>query len=189
MTKIYTKIGDHGFTSLGHGVKVEKSNDIIHAVGNLDELNSYLGLILALEEQRDRPCVEPVIFTEWLLTVQSDLFFLGGELSMSAQADKINAIDFSGRVVAMESTIDQLTQLLPPLRNFILPGGSLIASHIHIARTIARRAERFLSVVIRATPGNESGFIFINRLSDALFQWARWLNEVENIEVRIWKKN
>lgn len=184
--KIYTKVGDQGYTFMGDGVRIEKSSQLMHSIGTLDELNSQLGLILATAREKKFFLEKPLVFEDWILSVQNDLFVLGSELSQSKGIKKIMLSDFNERIYWAEESIDLLTDALAPLKNFILPGGSVIAAQVHVARTITRRAERHLSAVLLTGTDDLSSLRYINRLSDAFFQWARMVNHAYNIEDTLW---
>jgi len=163
LSKIVTRTGDAGTTGLGDGSRVAKDSLRIEAIGAVDELNSTLGLLLADELTPD--------IREGLLSVQHDLFDLGGELSIpgySAVGD--------GQVEALEALVERLNAPLPPLKEFILPGGSRAASLAHVARTVCRRAERAIVALAAAESVSEPSRRYVNRLSDLLFIMARSLN-------------
>jgi len=160
LSKIYTRTGDDGTTGLGDGVRVDKDDPRIEAFGTVDELNSYIGVILAYKL--------PVAVAHCLQDVQHDLFDLGGELSLP------DYVSISQSYVdRLEQQLDQFNANLPPLKEFILPAGGLAASHTHVARTICRRAERRVYSLHKLTPVNKHILHYLNRLSDLLFVIAR----------------
>lgn len=174
LNKIYTKTGDDGTTALVGGERRVKHDLRIEAYGTVDELNSFIGAArLDLEDAS--------VVDEMLNLVQNDCFDLGADLA-TAQADeeleyeplRINA----EQVSRLERDIDQLNAELSPLKSFILPGGSPAATHLHIARTVARRAERLISELSQnpVEPVNPNALKYVNRLSDFLFVAARWSN-------------
>lgn len=167
--KIYTKTGDSGTTSLFSGGRVSKNHLRVEAYGTVDELNSYIGLVRSsnASEKTD----------EYLEKVQNQLFRLGADLAtpMDAKAAWLVRIT-ADEVEWLETTIDELTALLPELKNFILPGGVLAAAHLQIARTICRRAERLLVALAENEAINEQALIYLNRLSDWLFTLGRYEN-------------
>jgi len=175
MIKIYTKTGDSGETSLLGGKRVTKDCVILQVVGELDELNSKLGEVVAhLWEE------EPVDF---LKKIQRDLFKLGAELA-SLQTEfnaKILKIG-EEEITELENNIDAFSESLPELTNFILPGGNLSAAHLHHARTICRRAERALVSLGKEKPVRMEAYKYLNRLSDYLFTAARWVNWQNGVE-------
>lgn len=177
--KIYTKTGDDGTTSLFSGGRVLKTNLRVESYGTIDELNSVLGVVRASQ---------PSSRTDGLLgQVQRQLFNLGADLAtpLDAKADWVVRMD-AETVAWVESQIDALTVDLPPLKNFILPGGSLAAAHIHVARTICRRAERVVVDLQTQERVGEQVIHYLNRLSDFLFTLARWENLQQGIPEDTW---
>jgi cob(I)alamin adenosyltransferase len=167
--KIYTKTGDTGETSLFSGGRVRKSNPRVDAYGTVDELNSVLGLARAY------PLPEPA--DTWLERIQNELFIIGADLAtpLDAKADWLVRLD-NAPVDLLEREIDALDAELPPLKNFILPGGTPAAATLHIARTVCRRAERITVELSDGDPINPLVITYLNRLSDFLFTLARWVN-------------
>ena len=163
LSKITTRTGDAGETGLGDGSRVAKDHARIAALGDIDELNSSLGLILA----EDLP--PPLRAT--LEQVQHDLFDLGGEVSIPG-----HALVKDAQVRALEQQLESWNAELPALKEFILPGGSRAAAAAHLARTICRRAERSLVALARAEPIGAPARRYLNRLSDLLFVAGRTLN-------------
>ncbi|MGR8918728.1 MAG: cob(I)yrinic acid a,c-diamide adenosyltransferase [Gammaproteobacteria bacterium] len=160
LSKIYTRTGDDGTTGLGDGGRIEKYSLRMNAIGDIDELNCTLGLLLA---ETLRPDMH-----ELLMDVQHDLFDLGGELSIPGS-------EFIGEEVVskLEAGIDRYNEELPPLKEFLLPGGSRAAAVAHLARAVCRRAERRVVELAAAEPVNPAAARFVNRLSDLLFVAAR----------------
>tara|TARA_B110000438_G_scaffold242071_1_gene241486 strand:+ start:204 stop:749 length:546 start_codon:yes stop_codon:yes gene_type:complete len=176
LTKIYTKTGDEGKTGLGDGSRIDKFNSRIEGLGSIDELNSVIGVILSEEI--------PAKESEWLKTIQHDLFDIGGELSIPNFTKlTISKVEF------LESNIDTINKELPALKEFILPGGSKVSAYTHLARTICRRVERNLFKLNQSDKVNEVSLKYINRLSDFLFVLARHFNKSKNINDIFWKKN
>jgi cob(I)alamin adenosyltransferase len=176
-SKIYTRTGDQGKTSLIGGTRVSKAHLRLETYGTIDELNSDIGLVIAtLAEPEPRRNLLP-----FLERVQSDLFDLGSHLACEDKAlrEKLPAIH-EQHVTELELKMDELSASLPELKNFILPGGCLAASHAHVARTVCRRAERFCVALSESqTDGSDVEPLiirYLNRLSDFLFVLARWLN-------------
>ena len=163
LSKIYTRTGDAGTTGLGDGSRVAKDSPRVHALGDVDELNSSIGLLLCEDL--------PAATREQLLRIQHDLFDLGGELCIPGFKNISEP-----QVKSLEDLLDQYNADLPPLANFILPGGSRAASHAHLSRTICRRAER--SVIALGAVEAVSDLVrqYLNRLSDLLFVLGRVLN-------------
>ena len=162
LSKIYTRTGDDGSTGLGDGTRVSKDSARVAAYGTVDELNSALGVVLACE------LPEPV--RECLVSVQHQLFDLGGELCIPGHAAIVDA-----DIDRLERQLDGFNADLPPLKEFILPGGGLAAAHCHLARTIARRAERMLVTLSHQDSVRPQAVRYLNRLSDLLFVIARVL--------------
>lgn len=163
LSKIYTRTGDAGSTGLGDGTRTEKDALRVSAMGDVDELNSVLGVMLCEE----LPPPIRLMVTE----IQHDLFDLGGELCIPG-----SALLGKERPDELEVAIDKLNAELNPLKEFILPGGSRAAAYAHLARTICRRAERSLVTLGRTTKVTDTARSYLNRLSDLLFVLARWLN-------------
>lgn len=171
--KIYTKTGDDGTTSLFSGGRVPKHHLRVESYGTVDELNSYIGLARSTQitDHADNQ----------LEAIQNHLFRLGADLAtpMNAKAEWLIRIT-DEEIQWLEETIDDLSQKLPELKNFILPGGVPIASHLHVARTICRRAERLVVALQEVEDINDKSLIYLNRLSDYLFTLARYENAQNN---------
>jgi cob(I)alamin adenosyltransferase len=177
--KIYTKTGDDGTTSLFSGGRVAKHHLRVDAYGTVDELNSHIGVIRAHN---------PSIPTQKeLVTIQEHLFRLGADLAtpMDAKADWLIRIT-SKEIDWLEYRIDQFTEHLEPLKNFILPGGSLVGANLHVARTVCRRAERLVVALAEVEAINDSSLIYLNRLSDWFFTAARYENKQDEIPEDKW---
>jgi cob(I)alamin adenosyltransferase len=180
LTRIYTKTGDDGSTGLGGGQRLPKDAARIAAYGTVDELNSSIGVALAHG-------LEPSLERE-LKRVQNELFHLGSDLSiLEADKAKIPVPRIEERhVVALEALLDRLSERLDPLENFILPGGSPGAAHLHVARCVCRRAERLLVTLARSEAVGAYTVKYLNRLSDALFVMARWENHWRGVDDVLW---
>ncbi|MGZ3691163.1 MAG: cob(I)yrinic acid a,c-diamide adenosyltransferase [Pseudobdellovibrio sp.] len=183
--KIYTKTGDKGTTKLVDGSCVEKFNPRVEAYGCVDELNSQIGVIRSLLGAQ-------VLFRELdqhFEIIQNQLFSVGSLLATAEKEVFLKLPQIKPEhVTQLERWIDRYTEELPALKNFILPGGDLAASHIHVARTSCRRAERRSTEIAMSEAHYDQVLIYLNRLSDLLFTWARWVNvKTGNTEV-IWKK-
>jgi len=164
--KIYTKGGDRGETSLLGGTRVAKSHDRVEAYGNLDELNSFVGLI------RDQD-IDPH-YRDVLITIQEHLFIAEALIAVDPGVHTKELPQLNDQIVTiLEQEIDTMNEALPPLSNFILPGGHPAVSHCHVARTVCRRAERSLIRLNMTSPVDEIIIRFINRLSDYFFVLAR----------------
>ncbi|MBZ0288377.1 MAG: cob(I)yrinic acid a,c-diamide adenosyltransferase [Anaerolineae bacterium] len=167
--KIYTKTGDDGTTSLFSGGRVSKTHLRVEAYGTVDELNSVLGVVRAHEPHPQTD--------GWLAQIQRQLFNLGADLAtpLDAKADWVVRMD-GETVLWLEALIDEMTAQLPELKHFILPGGSLTAAQLHVARTVCRRAERLAVALQEQEAIGEHVLHYLNRLSDFLFTLARWEN-------------
>jgi cob(I)alamin adenosyltransferase len=174
LSKIYTRTGDDGSTGLGDGTRVHKDSPRIEAIGAVDELNSAIGLLLS---EGLPGTVEPA-----LTAIQHDLFDLGGELSIPG-----TSLVKAARVIALEELLDMLNADLPPLQEFILPGGTRAAAACHLARAVCRRAERRVYSLSKNERINHSALEYLNRLSDLLFVTARHLNSQAGRPDVLWK--
>lgn len=176
LTKIYTRKGDTGETHLGEK-RLPKDDALVEAVGTVDELNAVLGLLLA--HKITHKAIEAC-----LLRIQNELFDLGGELHLP----KHKAMT-AEKVAYLEEALDSWNDTLPPLKEFVLPGGNLPAATCHLARTVCRRAERTLVHLNRQTPlANPDILRYINRLSDVLFVMSRVLARESHAEERLWER-
>ena len=176
--KIYTKTGDNGTTSLAAGGRVAKSHPRVEAYGTVDETNSIIGVVRAAGPTQE----------DWLEKVQNDLFDLGADLSTPLESDMKNPVRIQKEAVAwLEARIDEMSAAVPPLKHFILPGGCPAAAHLHVARTVCRRAERLTVELSKQEPVNEQAAIYLNRLSDFLFVLARYENMQAGIEETEWR--
>jgi cob(I)alamin adenosyltransferase len=169
LTRIYTRAGDAGETSLGDGARVPKTDLRIEAYGTVDELNSLLGLALTGDL--------PDEFRPWLERAQNDLFDLGADLSVPLEDDRRERLRVTAeQVERLEELCDLVNERLEPLKSFVLPGGTEAAAQLHVARAVCRRAER-LAVALAAEHGvNPAALAYLNRLSDLLFILARAAN-------------
>ncbi len=179
--KIYTKTGDDGTTGLIGGGRVSKGDRRINCYGTIDELNASIGLAAVTADLR---------LVALLREVQNDLFVVGSHLATPAESEHraaLPALD-DGIIHRLEMEIDAAEATLPPLRNFILPGGSETGARLHLARTICRRAERLLVDYAEDRPVPATIITYLNRLSDWLFVHARFANATANIADIIWRK-
>src|SRR5579883_1925430 len=174
LSKIYTRTGDDGTTGLGDGTRVAKDSARVGSYGTVDELNSVIGVVLAEEI--------PAAVREALIQVQHDLFDLGGELGIPGMA-MIHATDID----RLETTLDGFNADLPPLKDFILPGGGAAAAHCHVARTVCRRAEREVVALARTEAVRPEAIRYLNRLSDLLFVIARVLARASGHGEVLWQ--
>jgi cob(I)alamin adenosyltransferase len=168
LTRIYTRAGDAGETSLGDGSRVRKTDARIEAYGDVDELNSVLGLVLAggLPDE----------FRPWLEEIQNDLFDLGADLSVPLDDKRERLRMTTGQVERLEGLCDLVNDRLEPLKSFVLPGGGEAAARLHVARTVCRRAERRAAALGETSDLNPAALAYLNRLSDLLFILARAAN-------------
>lgn len=179
LTKIYTKGGDKGETSLGDGQRVPKDHQRIVAYGTVDELNSVLGLFLSSGAGDESGLIQ---------SIQNDLFDVGADLCVPENEDtEQNRLRVTAKQVErVEEAIDRINADLPPLNSFVLPGGSTAASWCHLARTVCRRAERELVTLAGSESINPEVTRYLNRLSDLLFVLARSFNNLGDDDV-LWK--
>ncbi len=178
--KVYTKGGDKGKTSLLGGDRLPKSDTRIHAYGTVDELNSYLGLLA------DQPVNQSRIL--FLRNIQSNLFSIGSHLAAASDFDKRKLPELPADLESdLEQSIDDMDAKLPQLKHFVLPGGHPSVSVCHVARSVARRAERLIVELHRQEPVEQAIIIYLNRLSDYLFVLARMMAQELNIEEVPWK--
>ena len=184
MPKIYTKTGDMGETGLGNGRRVSKDYLRIEAIGAVDEVNAWIG-IMQNSECKIQNYNSKFKICEWLKEIQKDLFIVGAIMSQSKLTMNVA---IGERTEFFERAIDTLTNELPPLTNFILPGGSVTGAAIHVARTVCRRAERRV-VSLMKSENDESlapVIMYLNRLSDFFFTLARFVNMQAGAEEEKW---
>jgi cob(I)alamin adenosyltransferase len=187
--KIYTRTGDRGETGLFGGRRVPKDDQRVEAYGEVDELNSVLGMA-ALHAQRAQ--LDGLLSQVRL--IQSDLFSIGARLATPAVEDGGRPNDHipplpAERIAEMEAWIDAAETDLEPLRNFVLPGGCEAAATLHLARTVCRRAERRVITLSRQAHIDDDVVVYLNRLSDLLFTWARWTNHRAGVHDVPWQPN
>jgi len=175
LSKIYTRTGDDGSTGLGDGSRVQKDSLRVTAYGTVDELNSTIGMVLASEGVNDAVC-------ETLTQVQHELFDLGGELCIPGMA-MIDDAD----VDRLETVLDGFNEPLPPLKDFILPGGGMAAATCHLARTVCRRAERDVVALSHVEDVRPQASRYLNRLSDLLFVLCRVLARASGHGEVLWQ--
>jgi cob(I)alamin adenosyltransferase len=175
LSRIYTRTGDDGTTGLGDGSRVAKDGVRVEAYGTVDELNSAIGLLLAV------PGVPPAA-AACLTEIQHELFDMGGELCIPG-----HRVITAEHVARLEKSLDEFNDALPPLREFILPGGGPAAAACHLARTVARRAERRVWTLAKAESVDPEVMKYLNRLSDLLFVLARVLARHERGTEVLWR--
>ena len=176
ISKIYTRTGDFGETVLGDGSRVDKFSQRIRTIGDIDELNTTIGIIVSQGV--------PDSIREHLLNIQQLLFDIGGELSLPGES-----VIKEKCVKDLEHLIDSYNAELPPLKEFILPAGTTAAAFCHFARTVCRRAERHIVSLSRREIVNKYTLIYMNRLSDFLFVMARIMNRENKVQEQYWEKN
>lgn len=173
LSRIYTRTGDAGSSGLADGSRITKDDMRLECLGELDELNSHIGVLLAMAlPAKIRSCLEEV---------QHTLFDLGGDLSLPGR-DSVG----SSQVAWLERWLDSYNTALPPLKEFILPGGNRAAASCHVARSVCRRCERRLTPLLRDGLVQPMAYAYINRLSDLLFVLGRWLAHQDSSEV-LWQ--
>jgi cob(I)alamin adenosyltransferase len=187
ITKVYTRSGDRGETSLVGGGRVAKDSQRIVAYGAIDELNCALGVVRALAAKQGSDAAERLI--EILKRLQNELFDLGSELATPPDAEyegmwRASAPD----IQEIERTIDECQKSLEPLRSFVLPGGGLLGAHLHQARTVCRRAEIEILRLSRAETVSPHVVGYVNRLSDLLFVLARWIAKRDGEAEYLWER-
>jgi cob(I)alamin adenosyltransferase len=181
LVKIYTRTGDEGETSLFAGGRVPKNHLRLHTYGTVDELNSVIGLARAFDIDDG--------LNDMLGQVQQELFHVGSDLATPLEADVEWVVRVKEEQVSrLESEIDQLSEELEPLKNFILPGGTQAAATLHQARTVCRRAERWLAALNEEESINPAALQYMNRLSDWLFVIARAANQRAGVDDVIWNR-
>ena len=171
LSKIYTRTGDDGTTGLGDGTRVPKDGERVEAYGTVDELNSSIGVLLAVPGL-------PSNITGCLTEIQHELFDMGGELCIPG-----HTVIKAEHVARLETVLDEFNDTLPPLKEFILPGGGPAAAACHVSRTIARRAERRVLTLSRVESVSPEVVKYLNRLSDLLFVWSRVANDLGQRDV------
>lgn len=188
ITKVYTRTGDKGKTRLAGGQSVWKDHVRVEAYGTVDELNAALAVARALWARESRGAVRGQVESE-LRWMQNKLFDIGGLLATAPgqSFENMPRIDVQD-VSRLEKLIDGWQQDLQPLKEFILPGGGLTASALHLARTICRRAERCCVRLMRQEPVDKTILVYLNRLSDALFVLARWVSKRLGEPEQLWER-
>lgn len=183
LSKIYTRTGDDGSTGMADGSRVSKADSLFFVMGDVDELNSHIGLVRAHLTQTVLEHTQQADFTQALVIIQHLLFNIGGELAMP-EYEGVNAI----HIEWLEQQIDAMNTTLPPLKDFILPTGSVLVSQLHVARTVCRRAERQAVLLRQAQPQaiRPTAVSFINRLSDWLFVAARFCTDPKQVSEVLW---
>lgn len=177
--KIYTKTGDKGQTALIGGTRVPKYHERIEAYGTVDELNSYIGLIFCQDIGDE--------YKKLLKEIQDRLFTIGAVLATDPEKSRMKLPDLHETdIELLEKEMDKINDALPPLKHFILPGGTTVVAYCHIARCVCRRAERISLQLAANTEVDKNVLIYLNRLSDFLFMLSRKLNYDANADENIW---
>jgi len=180
LTKIYTRRGDAGDTALGGGQRVPKDSLRVEAYGAVDELNSAIGVAVA-----EGLCAR---LAQVLPVIQNELFHLGSDLCFIEEDKAKYALPQieERHIQALEALIDEMTAVVGPLENFILPGGSPGSAYLHVARAVCRRAERVVTALARQEVAGDHVLAYLNRLSDALFVMARYENHAQGVAEPLW---
>lgn len=173
LSKIYTRTGDKGTTGMADGRRIDKDDVQVAVIGDVDELNSIMGMLICKTEDTE--------LAELFFTIQHDLFNLGGQISMPEMS-----LLSAARTAWLEKNLDLMNKDLPPLKEFILPGGSEAAATCHLARAVSRRAERNIVALAKKMDINEDVQAYINRLSDFLFVAARVLSRQQGGDEVYW---
>ena len=185
LNRIYTKSGDKGETGLVGGQRVAKDAQRIEVYGTVDELNSFVGLVRISAKENKLDELE-LIFER----IQHELFNLGSVLATLPQDLHPNQPRITNETIdRLEREIDQYNANLAPLRSFVLPGGTRICAELHVCRTICRRAERALVTLSHSEEIPVEALLYLNRLSDAMFVWSRWVNQALGVEEALWQPN
>ncbi len=176
--KIYTKTGDSGETGLVGGKRLGKDSLRIRAYGEVDELNALLGVCRAHNSHEN--------LGDMLHQIQKELFDLGADLATPLNSKVPVPRVQKKQIGRLEQWIDEIDGQLPPLRNFVLPGGCILAAHLHTARTVCRRAERSVVALQKSEETGEHVLVYMNRLSDLLFMMARLANALDGVQEELW---
>ncbi|KAB8030902.1 cob(I)yrinic acid a,c-diamide adenosyltransferase [Fluviispira multicolorata] len=188
ITKVYTRTGDKGTTALADGSRTSKDSSRLESYGTIDELNSIIGICRQnLNEISEE---KKLLIDKWLFAIQNDLFNLGSDLATPISSRWKNMILINENdIIQLEKIIDYCQSTLEPLKDFVLPGGTLLNSYLHLSRTVCRRAERLIVSLTKEEEINKSILIYVNRLSDLFFVLSRWVQQVSNKPEVIWNKS
>lgn len=190
LNRIYTRGGDEGKTNLVGGQRVPKDDPRIECYGTVDELNATIGAVRVSVAELTAGHARVGELDAILLRVQHELFNLGSILATMPQDVRPKQPRITGAEVRqLELEIDRMNSELAPLRSFVLPGGSRVSAELHLSRTVCRRAERDLVALGRREQVPDEAMQYLNRLGDALFVWARWVNHVLGAEEVLWEPN
>jgi cob(I)alamin adenosyltransferase len=186
INKVYTRTGDAGKTRLIGGEKRWKDDARVEAYGTVDELNSEIGLCRELLKEQKEDQFSSLI--RFLKSAQNELFNLGTQLASAEDRDSDNLPRLSHDAISkLESEIDTANELLSELTSFVLPGGSVINAQFHMARNVCRRAERRTVTLARNETVDQENIRYLNRLSDALFVWSRWVSHILKDDENLWE--
>jgi len=190
INRVYTRQGDHGETALAGGQRVPKDGPRIAAYGAVDELNSFIGVARVTIGEMAGATRRLAALGAILLRVQHELFNLGSILAtLPADVHPKQARITDAEVAQLEEEMDRMNEELPPLRSFVLPGGSRLNAELHVCRTVCRRAERDLVALARKESVPPETVRYLNRLSDALFVWSRWASHAALEPETLWEPN
>jgi cob(I)alamin adenosyltransferase len=190
LNRIYTKRGDAGDTSLAGGQRVSKDSARIEAYGTVDELNAFVGLAVVSCEEMTARDPQIGLLLVILRRVQHELFNLGSILAtLPEDVHPKQARITPAEISQLEREIDAMNESLPSLRSFVLPGGTRVNAELHVTRTVCRRAERLLISLARTEPVPPETIQYLNRLSDAMFVWSRWVNHAVGAPEILWQPN
>jgi cob(I)alamin adenosyltransferase len=188
INRVYTRRGDQGETSLAGGQRLPKDGPRIEAYGTIDELNSFLGLARATADEAAAAVPRLSELAAILLRVQHELFNLGSILAtLPEDVHPKQARVTDAEIAQLEREIDRMNEPLPPLRSFVLAGGSRLDAELHVCRTVCRRAERACVSLSRTESIPAEAVSYLNRLSDALFVWSRWASHVTGAGETLWE--
>jgi len=190
INRVYTRRGDQGETSLAGGQRVAKNGPRIEAYGTVDELNSFLGIARATADEAAAAVPQLEELAAILLRVQHELFNLGSILAtLPEDVHPKQARVTDAEIAQLEREIDRMNEPLPPLRSFVLAGGSRLDAELHVCRTVCRRAERACVTLSRTESIPPEAVTYLNRLSDALFVLSRWASHVTGAGETLWEPN
>lgn len=190
INRVYTRRGDSGETSLAGGQRIAKDSLRIEGYGTVDELNAFVGIARASAEELAAAAPAMSRLVDILKRVQHELFNLGSILAtLPADVHPRQARVTEEEVTVLEREMDEMNQVLPALRSFVLPGGSRLNAELHVCRTVCRRAERVLVALSREEQIPPEALRYLNRLSDALFVWSRWACHLLAVPETLWEPN
>jgi len=190
INRVYTRQGDGGETALVGGQRVPKDGTRLEAYGTVDELNSFLGVARATVNQVAAEEPRIALLAAILLRVQHELFNLGSILAtLPEDVHPRQPRVTEAEITQLETEMDLMNEDLPPLRSFVLPGGSRLDAELHVGRTVCRRAERIVVTLSRSESVPPETIRYLNRLSDALFVWSRWAGHISGAHETLWEPN